>query len=82
MRVEHEPIWVPADLRINSQGDTRPGFICVHQLENGMGTCGGNVFSLDQAIGNHACWVPERFDSIRELWWTLKNYIRYYLWRG
>jgi hypothetical protein len=53
--VKHTPVWAPADLRYNAAGDTRPGFVCVHELENGNGPCGGNVFSLDQAIGTHAC---------------------------
>jgi hypothetical protein len=59
MRVEHDPVWVPAELPINAAGDTRPGFVCVHELENGNGQCGGNVFELDQAIGRHACWCPD-----------------------
>lgn len=59
--VSHKPDWESADLPINARGDTRPGFICVHVLENGMGQCGGNVFGLEDAIGDHHCWVPEPF---------------------
>ena len=52
--VTHKQKWVPADLPINAAGDTRPGFICVHELENGNGPCGGNVFELTDA-GDDAC---------------------------
>lgn len=55
--VEHEPNWQPAMLQINAKGDTKPGFECVHQLENGMGQCGGNVFRVEDAVGNHSCFV-------------------------
>ena len=55
--VEHEPAWSPADLPINAAGETRPGFVCTHQLENGGGQCGGNVFHLEDAIGTHSCVV-------------------------
>uniref|UniRef100_UPI003F49110F hypothetical protein n=1 Tax=Amycolatopsis sp. CA-096443 TaxID=3239919 RepID=UPI003F49110F len=27
----------------------------MHELENGNGPCGGNVFDLDDAIGDHGC---------------------------
>lgn len=55
--VAHTPRWEPADLPVDAAGNTRPGFVCVHQLENGNGQCGGNVFSLDQAYGGHRCVV-------------------------
>jgi hypothetical protein len=55
--VRHTPEWEPAQLRIDAAGNTAPGFICVHSLENGNGPCGGNVFSLDQAIGDHCCVI-------------------------
>lgn len=55
--VSHTPRWEPAMLCVDAQGNTAPGFICVHQLENGNGQCSGNVFSLDQAIGDHCCIV-------------------------
>lgn len=55
--VDHEPIWRPADLRIDAAGNTRPGFICIHELENGSGQCGGNVFRIEDAVGKHSCWV-------------------------
>lgn len=55
-RVEHEPNWQPTTLQTGP--DTwAPGYHCVHQLENGNGPCGGNVYSLDQAIGTHCCFV-------------------------
>lgn len=57
--VWHEPRWVPADLPINAEGDTAPGFICAHPLENGNGPCGGNVFRIEDAIGNHCCLTTE-----------------------
>lgn len=28
---------------------------CAHSLENGNGTCAGNVFALGQADGDHSC---------------------------
>lgn len=57
MWVEHDPVWEPAELRVDAAGNTRPGFICVHQLENGNGPCGGNVFRVEDSIGQHACIV-------------------------
>jgi len=60
--VEHEPNWQPALLPIDAAGNTRPGFVCVHELENGRGRCGGNVFRIEDAIGKHACLVQEEVD--------------------
>lgn len=57
--VWHEPQWIPAELPINAAGDTRPGFVCAHPLENGNGPCGGNVFRIEDAIGKHCCMVEE-----------------------
>lgn len=57
VRVEHTPRWEPADLPINAAGDTRPGFVCVHPLENGNGPCGGDIFDPAEEVGNHACIV-------------------------
>lgn len=57
--VHHTPVWVPAELEIDAAGGTRPGFVCTHELENGGGQCGGSVFELDQADGQHSCWVAE-----------------------
>ena len=37
LRVDHAPVWVPADLRIDAAGNARPGFVCAHELENGNG---------------------------------------------
>jgi hypothetical protein len=55
--VTHDPVWEPTDLPVNAAGDTKPGFHCIHPMENGNGPCGGNVFDLSQAIGQHACVV-------------------------
>lgn len=55
--VAHEPVWQPAPLQVDTAGNTRPGFICVHPLENGRGPCHGNVFRLEDAIGKHICIV-------------------------
>jgi len=57
--VWHDPTWEPAELPIDAEGNTRPGIVCVHELENGNGQCGGNVFHLDQAVGRHCCHVGE-----------------------
>jgi len=57
--VEHEPDWVAARLPIDAEGNTRPGFVCVHQLENGNGVCGGSVFVVEDAMGNHSCVVED-----------------------
>lgn len=57
-RVEHWPTWEPADLPINAAGDTQPGFMCVHPLENGNGLCEGTVFDTTvDAQYPHACIV-------------------------
>ncbi len=55
--VEHEPVWAPTQLRTNAEGDTKPGYVCTHELENGNGPCGGNVFRIEDVIGTHACVV-------------------------
>lgn len=55
--VTHIPEWVQAPLRINREGETRPGYLCVHELENGNGWCGGNVFDLADADNEHACII-------------------------
>jgi hypothetical protein len=57
--VSHTPTWAPAHLPINAAGDTTPGYVCTHQLENGNGRCGGNVFDLAEAIGDHGCIVDD-----------------------
>lgn len=44
-------------LPVDAEGNTRPGYVCTHELENGNGRCGGNVFDLEQAIGRHCCMV-------------------------
>lgn len=55
--VDHTPEWVPAYLAYNTTGDTRSGWVCVHQLENGNGPGLGNVFDLTNADGPHSCIV-------------------------
>lgn len=57
VRVTHQAQWVNAPLQYNAAGDTKPGFMCVHLLENGRGVCGANVYVLKQASGNCACIV-------------------------
>lgn len=57
--VRHTPVWVPADLPVDAEGNTRNGYVCIHKLENGNGECGGNVFSVNQAIGDHSCAVDD-----------------------
>jgi hypothetical protein len=70
--VSHTPVWEPTQLPYNAAGNTKPGFECAHMLENGNGKCSGNVFTLDQAIGDHCCivmgWTP------RDLWWRLRTW--------
>lgn len=57
---EHEPRWEPAQLEIDAQGNTRPGFICIHELENGNGPCGSNVFRIeDEGTLKHSCWAKQ-----------------------
>lgn len=55
--VEHDCVWEPTDLRIDAAGNTRPGFVCTYELENGQGQCGSNVFAIEDAIGRSACVV-------------------------
>jgi len=70
--VSHKPVWVPAMLRFNAAGDTRPGFECAHLLENGNGMCTGNVWRVEEAIGDHGCivvgWTP------RDLLWRVRTW--------
>lgn len=55
--VEHDPVWVPARLPTNRFGQTRPGWACAHQLENGNGQCGATVLHPADAYGKHTCVV-------------------------
>lgn len=57
--VSHVPKWASANLPVDAEGNTRPGWVCVHELENGNGRCGGNVFDLADAVGDHSCVVTE-----------------------
>jgi hypothetical protein len=57
--VGHSPVWVPADLPIDAEGNTRPGFECAHELENGGGKCTADVFRIEDEIGDHSCVVVE-----------------------
>lgn len=58
--VEHEPKWMVSPLPVDALENTQLGWICVHPLENGNGLCGGNVFDLEDAIGDHACVVETK----------------------
>lgn len=55
--VEHDPVWEPTELPIDAEGNTRPGFVCVHPLENGNGLCEGNVFRIEDEVAPHSCVV-------------------------
>lgn len=55
--VFHTPKWEAAELPLHNHGGTKMGFICTHQLENGRGQCGGSVFHLANAVGQHSCQV-------------------------
>lgn len=57
--VHHAPEWQPTQLRHDAAGNTKPGFECGHELENGNGQCGGNVFDLADACGDHCCIVDD-----------------------
>lgn len=69
--VEHEPDWTPAMLPYNAAGDTKPGFECQHMLENGNGRCGGNVFEIEQEIGNHCIVIGW---TLRDLRWRIRTW--------
>ena len=56
--VSHKPQWVAAPLRIDREGNTKPGYLCIHDLENGNGLCAGTSF--DQATREHTCVVRLR----------------------
>lgn len=56
--VEHDPVWVPAMLRVDAEGNTRPGYRCAHMRENGTGQCESNVFDPADSIGRHSCVLP------------------------
>jgi hypothetical protein len=58
--VAHKPIWLAGPLRIDKAGNTKPGFWCIHPMENGNGLCGGNVFEIDPELDTvHYCGVPD-----------------------
>lgn len=57
-RVEHDPVWVAAPLRVDRDGTTKSGFLCIHDLENGKGLCGGNTFTPDGS--KHSCLIAVR----------------------
>lgn len=65
--VDHDPQWIAAPLRVDAEGNTKPGFLCIHELENGNGWCGGNTFSLDYEFGKHSCIITKRG------WWKLSR---------
>lgn len=57
--VSHTPVWVAAPLKIDREGNTRPGFLCIHELENGNGLCGSSTWS-DEDTMSHSCMVMLR----------------------
>jgi len=62
--VEHVPIWEPAQLPIDAEGNTRPGYVCIVPMENGNGPCGGNVFHVEDEVGNHGCIVSSKKETM------------------
>lgn len=60
LHVTHTPKWESADLPIDAEGNTKPGYICTHQLENGNGQCEANVFTIEDEVADHACIVDTR----------------------
>ena len=56
--VEHAPEWIPAPYKINAAGDTKPGYLCIHYLENGNGLCGSTWF--EESTDTHACSIANR----------------------
>ncbi len=57
--VHHVPRWEPAQLPIDTAGNTVPGYRCAHMLENGRGQCESTVFQVDHATGDHSCVVDD-----------------------
>lgn len=55
--VGHDCVWEPTDLPIDAAGNTRPGFQCTYELENGQGRCGSNVFRIEDVVGQSHCIV-------------------------
>lgn len=56
--VEHQPEWIPAPYKINRAGDTKPGFLCIHELENGKGLCASTW--MEESTTPHVCLVAFR----------------------
>lgn len=56
--VYHTPMWVAAPLRFDREGNTKPGFLCIHELENGSGLCGSTWF--ERVSDPHCCIVKLR----------------------
>lgn len=59
--VPHAPVWAPAQLPINEEGDREPGFRCVYPLEDNSGLCAASTFEVDvlQDPAEHSCVVDE-----------------------
>jgi hypothetical protein len=49
---------VAAPLRVDRAGNTEPGFLCIHELENGNGLCASTSF--EEVEDPHACVVRLR----------------------
>lgn len=53
--IEHKPAWAPGPVRVAADGQTTPGFWCVHILENGNGPCGASW--MEEVDNLHYCVV-------------------------
>lgn len=56
--VSHTPEWITAPLRVDREGHTKPGYLCIHDLENGNGLCSSTTFDLSDT--EHSCVVALR----------------------
>lgn len=56
--VAHVPEWVAAPLKVDREGNTKPGFLCIHDLENGNGLCASTSF--EEVVDLHTCGVALR----------------------
>jgi hypothetical protein len=51
---------------VDAEGNTKPGFICMHELENGSGPCGSNVFAPEDGIDDHSCFCETFWPYLAE----------------
>lgn len=67
--VDHEPVWATGPVKIDREGSTKTGFICVHWLENGNGLCGASVIDeRDTHLDDeHSCFIAVRG------WWNVSR---------